>query len=438
MSRNKLAGIIVACTIAIIVTILITHPPNGKNGNATNESRPAHFVISDLRIDPAEISADEKTTISVRVTNDGDLPGDYQIVFKIDNATVKIVDGHLANGGAENITWATAVGYSPGSHSVDVNGLVSGTFTVEATHNLVPINARIDYFAIGDAMGEDDYGGDPLYGQIQLIIVVSDGKNEPQTCYIPQETPRGLAGYTIPDYSEIQEDQRVYHVDSAGDYLKVSILAYDLDSKDNLVTAAKVLELLGTLVGVPETKVFEALVSLLPVEDDLVGGCEEVWYSDEDYGIGQHELSCLDKFADANLFVGLSIWSDEEPSLLPVPPTLPGVAENQTSKYHMSPNIVTGSYVQYRRVLQAGEKITGSLQLTGYYPYSDADPTCCFWIYDPDGNEVYRWCEDFKSNGLHHDFSYTANRDGVYVIKVGHGSLYARDLDMVISPYGWQ
>jgi hypothetical protein len=323
--------------------------------------------------------------------------------------------------------------------TMDSNRNIVSNFVRKLTPNPVPINVRIDYIAIKDAMGKIEYGEDPLIGDIQFIIVVSDGKSKPQEWYIPQEGPKGLEGYSIPDYSEIQIDKLIYHVDSAGDYLKFSILAYALHSKDNLVTAAKVLEVLAAAVGVPGADILEALILLLPVENDRVGGCEEVWYADKDYGIGEYELSCLDKSAHANLFVGLSIWSDQEPSLQPVPSTFPGVAENQTLTYHMSPNIMSGSYVQYRRVLRAGERVTGSLQLTGYYPpYSDYDYTCCFWVYDPDGNEVYKWCEDFKKDGLYHDFSFTANRDGVYRIKVGHGSLYARDLDMVISPYGWQ
>jgi len=301
-----------------------------------------------------------------------------------------------------------------------------------------PLNVRIDYIGVKDAMGDNDYGEDPFYGEIQMIIVITDGKNEPQTCYIPQETPRGLEGFTIPDFDKTEINQKIYHTASAGDYLKLSMIAYDVDSKTKLMTDAAILELLGTIAGVPEARIFKELVSLLPVENDLVGEYEATWYPDENYGIEQHNVSCLDKSANKNFFVGFSIWSDTEPPLLPVPSTLPGVPENQTLKCPMPPNTLTGSYVEYRRPLQAGEKVTGSLQLTGYYPSLDWDSTCCFWVYDPDGNEVYKWCEDFKEDGLSHKFSFTASYNGVYVIKVEHCSFYSRQLHIEVSPYGWQ
>lgn len=302
------------------------------------------------------------------------------------------------------------------------------------------IRVRIDYIAVKDAMGKIEYGEDPLISDIQLIIAVSDGKNEPLTWYFPQEGPEGLEGMTMADYSEIQINQRVYDVQSAGDYLSISILAYALHSKDNLLTSAKVSEVLAAAAGVPGADTLEALISLLPpVEDDRVGACEPIWYSDEAYGIGRHQVSCLDEFGHTNLFVGISIWSDMEPSLLLVPSPFPGVTENQTLTCHMPPSATTGSYVQYRRGLRAGEKVTGSLQLTGYYPpYVDSSYQCCFRIYDSHGKELDKWCGDFKKDGLYHGFSFTAEQDDVYKIIVEHWSLYARDLHMVISPYGWQ
>jgi hypothetical protein len=302
------------------------------------------------------------------------------------------------------------------------------------------LSVRIDYVAVKDAMGKIEYGEDPLIGDIQLIIAVTDGKNAPQTWYFPQEGPKGLEGMTIADYGEIQINQRIYRVQSAGDYLSVSILAYALHSKDNLLTSAKVSEVLAAAVGVPGADTLEALISLLPpVEDDRVGGCEPIWYYDEAYGIGQHQVSCLDEFGDTNLFVGLSIWSGMEPTFLLVPSTFPGVPENETLTCHMPSNTTAGSYVEYRRVLRAGEKVTGSVQLTGFYPpYVDSSYQCCFRIYDSHGKEVDRWCGDFKKDGLYQDFSFTAEQDDVYRIVVEHWSLYARDLLMVISPYGWQ
>ena len=418
MSKKKLAGITVACVTAIIVVtaLVILHP-----------WRPP--------VAPPPLTY----SLSIDVSPSG-------------AGSVFPSGAEYAPGVNVTLTATPSTGYTFKCW----NGSVSGTASVinitmnsdksltanfepepEPTSSPLPLNLRIDYIAIEDTMGEDDYE-DPLYGEIQLIIVVSDGANEPQTCYVPQADPKGLEGFKIPDFGRRQLNQLAYHAYPAGDYLKVSILAYDLDSKDDLLTTAHILEALATAAGVPGADMLKLLISLLPVEDDRVGGYEAVWYPDESYGIGQHEVSCLDKFARANLFVGFSIWSDEEPSPLPVPSPFPDAPNKETLEYRMSPNVVTGSYVQYRRELLTGEKVEGHLQLTGEYPSADWDTTCCFWIYDPDGNEVYEWCEDFKSGGLYHGFSFTATRHGVYAIKVGHGSAYSRHLDMTISPYGWQ
>ncbi|MEA1871852.1 MAG: hypothetical protein U9M91_00390, partial [Chloroflexota bacterium] len=127
----------------------------------------------------------------------------------------------------------------------------------------------------------------------------------------------------------------------------------------------------------------------------------------------------------------------EEPPVLPAPSTLPGEPEFQTLEYHMSPGSVAGSYAQYEKHLQVGEKVTGSLRLTGYYPSLDWDYTCCFWVYDSSGNQIHEWCEDFKKDGLYHEFSFTASYTGKYTIKVGHCSFYSRELHIEVSPYGW-
>jgi len=313
----------------------------------------------------------------------------------------------------------------------------SGSKSVTIKELSIPLNVRIDYIGVKNAMGRDDYGEDHLYGEIQLVIVITDEKNESQTHYIPQESSKGLEGWTIGDYSVKGINRSIYYTASAGDYLKLSMVAYDIDSKTKLITDAAILELLGRIAGVPEASIFKEIVSLLPVDDDLVGEYEATGYPDQKYGIGQHVATCLDKFANENFFVWFSIWSDEEPPLLPERPTIPGVPEFQTLKYTMPSNIVVGSYVKYRKPLQTGEKVRGSVQLTGYKPDVDWDSTCCFWVYDPDGNEVNKWCEDFKEDGLRHEFSFTTSCDGEYTIKVGHCSYYPRELHIEVSPYGW-
>ena len=181
----------------------------------------------------------------------------------------------------------------------------------------------------------------------------------------------------------------------------------------------------------------EKLVSSLPEPgNDRVGDYEETWKPDQNYGIGQHVANCLDGSSNQNFFVWFSVWSDEEPPL-PERPSLPGVPEVQEIDHHMFSGCWAGSYATYGKQLQAGEKVNGSLKLTGYYPSIDCNSTCCFWVYDPHGNAVNKWCERFKEGGLYHEFSFTASLDGEYTIKVGHASNYERELHIEVSPYGW-
>lgn len=117
----------------------------------TPEPTPATFTISDLSIYPAEINAGERIIISVLATNDGDLAGNYQITFKINNVTVETVDIHLAGGDTKKVDFATAVDYVPGTYSVDVNGLL-GTFTVKPPAP-VPVDGsmQVYFFDVGQA-----------------------------------------------------------------------------------------------------------------------------------------------------------------------------------------------------------------------------------------------------------------------------------------------
>lgn len=305
----------------------------------------------------------------------------------------------------------------------------------------IPLNVRIDYTGVIDAKGGNDYGENPSKGEIQLVIVISDGKNEPQRWYVPKQTQKGLEGFKegIQDYSVKKIDQEIYHTASAGDYLKLSIMVYDIDSNENLLTDAAMLEVLGQMAGVPEVGVIKQLVALLPEKDnDLVGEYEETWYPDEDYGIGQHHVAkCLDGSANENFFVWFSVWSDKSPGF-PERPYLLGVPKVQALKCTMAPGYLAGSYAQYKKDLQAGEKVNGFLKLTGYHSYVDWDHTCCFGVYDPDGCEVDKWCEDFKEGGLYHEFNFTASRSGEYTIEVEHASYYNRELYIEVSPYGWQ
>ncbi|HEY82603.1 MAG TPA: helix-turn-helix domain-containing protein [Dehalococcoidia bacterium] len=92
-------------------------------------TRPATFAISDLTITPSQADIAEKVTISVTVTNSGDLAGSYEVTLKINNEAVSTQKVTLAGHSSEKVTFITVHG-KEGSYKVDVNGL-TGSFSVK-------------------------------------------------------------------------------------------------------------------------------------------------------------------------------------------------------------------------------------------------------------------------------------------------------------------
>jgi len=92
-------------------------------------AHPAAFTITDLSISPAEVDINESVTISVLVTNSGDLAGNYEVILKIDGEVEATKEVAVKGGASEKITFTTAKDVA-GSYSVAVNGL-SGSFTVK-------------------------------------------------------------------------------------------------------------------------------------------------------------------------------------------------------------------------------------------------------------------------------------------------------------------
>lgn len=91
---------------------------------------PASFTIADLSVTPSEVNIGESVSISVLVTNTGDLTGVYEVNIKIDNVVAQTKDVTLDGGDSETISFSVTPD-SAGDCTVDVNGL-SGKFTVKA------------------------------------------------------------------------------------------------------------------------------------------------------------------------------------------------------------------------------------------------------------------------------------------------------------------
>jgi len=91
--------------------------------------KPAAFTASALTTSPTEVDIGETVTISVQVTNTGELAGSYEVTLKIDNVAVTTKDVTLAGGASQKVTFTTSKDVV-GTYTVNVDGL-SGTFTVK-------------------------------------------------------------------------------------------------------------------------------------------------------------------------------------------------------------------------------------------------------------------------------------------------------------------
>jgi len=106
------------------------------------EEAPAFFTTSNLSITPTKVGMGEEVTISVLVTNTGDLSGSYQVSLNIDGVAVATKEVTLAGGASERVTFTTTQGIA-GIYSVTIDGL-SGTFDVKLVlTKLLVLNWRL-------------------------------------------------------------------------------------------------------------------------------------------------------------------------------------------------------------------------------------------------------------------------------------------------------
>jgi len=92
------------------------------------ELEPAEFSLSNLTIEPGQVLPGEAVTITITVTNIGDLEGDYDVELDIDGAGEDEEEVTLAGGQRQQVGF-TVARTEPGSYNVSVDTL-SGSFTV--------------------------------------------------------------------------------------------------------------------------------------------------------------------------------------------------------------------------------------------------------------------------------------------------------------------
>jgi len=97
---------------------------------------PAAFTVSGLTISPTEVNIGEKATISITITNTGDLTGDYQAILKINGSVIATKKVTLAGDISQKVTFTTSKD-AGGTYTVGLGGL-SGTLTVKGLPVIAP------------------------------------------------------------------------------------------------------------------------------------------------------------------------------------------------------------------------------------------------------------------------------------------------------------
>ena len=110
---------------------------------------PAAFGPSILTISPSYVKTGEEVTISVIITNTGDLSGSYEVTLKIDNVVAATKEITLAGHTSQTVTFSTSKDIA-GTYSVTVDGL-SGTFVVRVP--TAPPLPLINWRGLGAAIG---------------------------------------------------------------------------------------------------------------------------------------------------------------------------------------------------------------------------------------------------------------------------------------------
>ena len=101
-------------------------------------TRPAAFSVSGLTITPGTAGMQQTITITVLVSNTGNIAGTYLVALKIDGTTTAVQQLPLNSGTSRTVVFTTSQD-TPGTYQVEIDNL-SGSFTVGTT-SLPPIPA---------------------------------------------------------------------------------------------------------------------------------------------------------------------------------------------------------------------------------------------------------------------------------------------------------
>jgi hypothetical protein len=129
--------------------------------------------------------------------------------------------------------------------------------------------------------------------------------------------------------------------------------------------------------------------------------------------------------------------SSTQPSIMTsVPSTQSSPSLTQEIRYTMPPGAITKSTAAYSKYLQQGEQVNMAIQLTGEPVSTDWSYGWGIDVFGPGGESMQQWQGDWMKNN-YHVLEFTASYSGTYMVRIGHVSLYPKNLTISVKPAGW-
>jgi len=101
---------------------------------------PAEFITSNLEIDPVEVAMGESVTISILVSNTGDLSGSYEVRLLIDGSVAQTKEIALNGGDSQQVSFQVPTN-TAGEFTVTIDGL-SGSYVVNTASAAIEEETR--------------------------------------------------------------------------------------------------------------------------------------------------------------------------------------------------------------------------------------------------------------------------------------------------------
>ncbi len=128
--KNKIIWA-VGLSLVVLMGISILNAGCSQTVPTASSSTPAAFQVSNLRIEPSEIKAGEKATVSAEVKNTGGSEGSYTAELKVNGITGGSQNLTIPSGASSGITFTVSKD-TPGVYQVTLGGLTGQFIVIEA------------------------------------------------------------------------------------------------------------------------------------------------------------------------------------------------------------------------------------------------------------------------------------------------------------------